>query len=108
MLKDKKNKAATLRKYLRVVAESYLIEEARGKRAVMLSISHVFYRQVEKLGGGWVWPTDNDSVMVRMILQKQQGGELHGEAGHAGHLCSICPDQVFQAKAKRNLGLLTE
>jgi hypothetical protein len=44
MMKDKKNINSTLRWYLRVMAESYRIEEDRGKRAVLLSICHVLYQ----------------------------------------------------------------
>ena len=106
MMNDK-NISFTLRKYLSVLAESYRIED-RGKRAVMLSICHVLYRQVKRLGGGWVWPTDNDSVMVRMILQKYLGENFMEELGMLAISAASVLTRYFKAKVKRNLGLLTE
>jgi len=107
MMKDKKNISSTLRSYLKVLAESYRIEEDRGKRAVMLSICHVLYRQVERLGGGWVWPTDNDSVMVRMILQKNLGENFLEELDVLAISAASVLTRYFKANVKWNLGLLS-
>ena len=108
MMNDKKNISSTLRSYLKVLAESYRIEEDRGKRAVMLSICHVLYRQVKRLGGSWVWPTDNDSVMVRMILQKYLGENFLEELDMLAISAASVLTRYFKANVKWNLGLLTE